>query len=167
VRRLILAATTCGLGGIPGDPLALVLLASPLHATSPTFFRATAPFLYGRAIAADGRLLREQVDARRARPPTAWGYVGQLVGAAGWTSLPWLHHVRAPVLVLTGRTDRIVPPVNARILAARLPCARIDHVRGGHLFLLEHPAECADTISDFLQRADACGDRVPRTPGSR
>ncbi|HET6832238.1 MAG TPA: hypothetical protein VFH30_00115, partial [Acidimicrobiales bacterium] len=46
-----------------------------------------------------------------------WGYLGQLVAGAGWSSLPWLHRIRTPTLVLTGEADTIVPPINARILA--------------------------------------------------
>jgi pimeloyl-ACP methyl ester carboxylesterase len=154
VRRIVLAATTCGLGSIPGNPLALALLASPCRNKSPAFFRFTAPFLYGRDLAGDERLLRHQIDVRRARPPSLWGYASQLAAAAGWTSLPWLHHIRSPVLVLTGEVDRIVPAVNARILAARIPDARLVRCTGGHLFLLEHPSACAETIADFIESAE-------------
>jgi poly(3-hydroxyalkanoate) depolymerase len=152
VARVVLAATTCGLGGLPGHPLALALLATPLRYRWPMFFRLSAPFLYGGGLAADERLLRLQIDARRARPPSLWGYAGQLAAAAGWTSLPWLHHVRVPVLVLTGDADRIVPALNSRMLAARIPDARLVRCAGGHLFLFEHPDACADVIADFLDR---------------
>jgi poly(3-hydroxyalkanoate) depolymerase len=154
LRRVVLAATTCGLGSVPGNPLALALLASPCRYHSPAFFRFTAPFLYGRDLAGDEQLLRLQVDARGARPPSLWGYASQLAATAGWTSLPWLHHIRAPVLVLTGEADRIVPAVNAHMLAARIPDARLVRCAGGHLFLLEHPSACAATIEDFLNGAE-------------
>jgi pimeloyl-ACP methyl ester carboxylesterase len=150
VRRVVLAATTCGLGGVPGNPLALALVANPLRYFSPSFFRATAPFLYGKGAAGNDQLLRLHTAARHARPPSLWGFAGQVVAAAGWTSLPWLRHVHAPVLVLTGDGDRIVPDINGRILAARIPDARHVRCTGGHLFLLEHPSTCADTIADFL-----------------
>ena len=39
VRRLILASTSCGLGGVPGTPVALGLLATPLRYYSPRFLR--------------------------------------------------------------------------------------------------------------------------------
>jgi poly(3-hydroxyoctanoate) depolymerase len=172
VRRVVLAATTCGLGSVPPHPLALALLASPLRYYSPTFFRLTAPFLYGTGVAGDDRLLRLQIDARHARPPSLWGYASQLAATAGWTSLPWLRHIRAPVLVLTGDTDRIVPAVNARILMARIPDARQVRCAGGHLFLLEQPSTCAETIADFLDtREEDCPDlarpALPRSLGTR
>ena len=47
VRRLVLASTACGLGGVPGTPLALGLLATPLRYYSPRFLQATARWMYG------------------------------------------------------------------------------------------------------------------------
>jgi poly(3-hydroxyalkanoate) depolymerase len=152
VRRLVLASTTCGVGGVPGNPLALSLLATPLRYYSPTFLRLTANMLYGPTTGENGDLLREQIDARRARPPKLWGYIGQLAAAAGWTSLPWLHRLRTPTLVLTGGADPIVPPVNGRILTARIPGAELRVVPGaGHLLLMDRAEECAATIAEFLE----------------
>ena len=151
VRRLILASTMCGLGGLPSNPLALAILATPLRYYSPAFMRRTATTLYGPAMALEGELLREQINARRARPPTLWGYVGQLTAIAGWTSLPWLHRVRSPTLVMSGDADPIVPPVNARILAGRIPHAQLELVPGaGHLLLMEHAEQSDVTIAKFL-----------------
>jgi poly(3-hydroxyoctanoate) depolymerase len=151
VRRLVLASTMCGVGGVPGNPLALSLLATPLRYYSPTFLRLTANILYGPTTGENGEFLREQINARRARPPTVWGYIGQLVAAAGWTSLPWLHRLRVPTLVLTGSADPIVPPVNGRILAARIPDAELEVLPGaGHLLLMDQAEECAAIIADFL-----------------
>jgi poly(3-hydroxyalkanoate) depolymerase len=150
VRRLVLAGTTCGLGSVPGHPLALAALVTPLRYYSPRFFRLVAPLLYGPGTAGDDRMLRAHVASRQARPPSLCGYVGQLGAAAGWTSLPWLHHVRAPTLVVSGDRDRVVPPVNARILAARLPNARRQTLDGGHVFLLENPRTAATAIARFL-----------------
>ena len=149
VGRLVLAGTSCGLGSVPGHPVALALLANPLRYYSPAFFRATAPYLYGAAVAQNDRVLQAQIAARHARPPSLRGFAGQLTAAAGWSSLPWLHHLRAPTLVLAGDDDRIVPPVNARILATRIPDARLEMVPGGHLFLMEHPEHCAELIAGF------------------
>jgi poly(3-hydroxyoctanoate) depolymerase len=162
VRRLILAATTCGIGSIPGHPLALAVLATPLRYHSPRFFRLTAPLLYGSGAAGDNRMLQAHLAARHARPPSLWAYVGQLSAAAGWTSLPWLHHLGAPTLVIAGDRDRVVPPVNARILAARLPNARLRFVPGGHLFLLENPNAAAETVAQFLNIPHEPTELAPR-----
>jgi poly(3-hydroxyoctanoate) depolymerase len=151
VRRLILASTMCGLGGVPGNPLALSLLATPLRYYSPAFLRLTAKILYGPTISDDNALLRDQINARRARPPTLWGYLAQLVATTGWTSLPRLHRIDAPTLIISGEADPIVPPTNARILARRIPSARLELVHGaGHLLLMDLAEHCATKIADFL-----------------
>jgi pimeloyl-ACP methyl ester carboxylesterase len=141
----------CGLGGVPGNPLALSLLATPLRYYSPTFLRLTAGVLYGPSITPREDLLREQIGARRARPPTLWGYASQLVAGAGWTSRPWLGRIAAPTLVLAGDRDPIVPPRNARILARNIPSARLELVPGaGHLLLFDQAVHCAAVVADFL-----------------
>jgi poly(3-hydroxyalkanoate) depolymerase len=151
VRRLVLASTMCGLGGLPGNPLALAIMATPLRYYSPAFMRVTARTLYGPTVSADSELLREQINARRSRPPTLWGYLSQLTAVAGWTSLPWLHRVHSPTLVMSGGSDPIVPPINARILAARIPDAQLELIpRAGHLLLMEHAEDCATVIAKFL-----------------
>jgi poly(3-hydroxyoctanoate) depolymerase len=129
----------------------LALLATPLRYYSPAFMRLIAKTLYGPTVAHDEDNLRHQIDARRARPPTLWGYAGQLTAATSWTSLPWLHRVHNPTLVMSGGSDRIVPPINARILACRIPDSRLQIVEGaGHLLLLDHAEMCATAIADFL-----------------
>jgi poly(3-hydroxyoctanoate) depolymerase len=65
--------------------------------------------------------------------------------------LPWLPTLRQPTLVLAGDDDPIVPLVNARILARRIPRARLQVVHGGgHLFILERPAGMAELVARFL-----------------
>ena len=152
VRRLVLVSTACGVGGVPGTPIALGLLATPLRYYSPSFLRASSRRMYGPVVDPDGTLMHQQMRARRSRPPTMWGYASQLVAAAGWTSLPWLHRIAAPTLVLTGGKDPIVPPINARILGARIPHATVHVVAdAGHLLLMDHAVDSADLITRFLR----------------
>jgi len=162
VRRLVLASTACGLGGVPGNPAALAMLATPLRYYSPRFLQATARWMYGPDADDDGAVMRQQVHARRSRPPTMWGYLSQLYALAGWTSLPWLHRITAPTLIITGAKDPIVPPVNARLLQSRIPNATAHVVPGaGHLLLMDHAAECAALIAGFLGGDETRGEEVP------
>ena len=85
------------------------------------------------------------------RPPDLLGYAFQLYAVSGWSSLPWLHRLRQPTLVVAGEQDPSVPLGNARRLAGRIPNARLHVVKGGgHLFLLDEPENVAPTILDFL-----------------
>ena len=161
VRRLILAATGPGLGGVPGSPRALLALATPRRYYQPDYYRRIAGRVYGGTARHDPDALLHGSPARFIGRPTVSGYLGQLYAITGWTSMPWLRTLRQPTLVLAGDDDPIVPLVNGRILAWCIPDARLHVVRkGGHLFLLEHPAAIAALVAGFLT-AD-CGD-----PGRR
>jgi poly(3-hydroxyoctanoate) depolymerase len=112
--------------------------------------------MYGPIADADGALLEDQMRARRSWPPTVWGYLSQLAAVAGWSSLPWLHRISAPTLVLSGGRDPIVPPINARILSHRVPDATVQIVPdAGQLLLMEHARFCASSIHEFLTAASS------------
>lgn len=150
VRRLVLAATACGLGALPGSPLALAVLLTPYRYYSRRYLNLVAPFLYG-----GGARLRSAVDqqaaARLHRPPSLRGYYMQLMATLGWSSLLFLRRIRQPTLVMAGDDDPIVPVVNGRILAGLIPGARLHVVRGGgHLFLLDRARESAEVVQGFL-----------------
>jgi poly(3-hydroxyoctanoate) depolymerase len=151
VRRLVLAATGPGLGGVPGDPRVLWRMVTPRRYRQPDYFRRIAGDLYGGAARQNPDVALHGTLARFAHPPSLGGYLAQLYAIAGWTSLPWLRRLTQPTLVLAGDDDPIVPVVNGRILAGFIPSARLHVIPGGgHLFLLERPAQTAALVTDFL-----------------
>lgn len=151
VRRLVLAATGPGLGGVPGLPRALLSLAIPRRYYQPGYHRRIAGRVYGGAARRDPDTLLHGSPARFIQRPTLWGYLGQIYAITGWTSMPWLRTLRQQTLVLAGDDDPIVPLANGRILARCIPDAQLHVVRdGGHLFLLEDPAAIAALVARFL-----------------
>jgi poly(3-hydroxyoctanoate) depolymerase len=151
VGRLVLCATSCGLGSLPGHPLALALLVNPMRNYSRRYARWAAPHMLGGRLRSSPGAAHTYVTLRNSRPPDLRGFVWQMLGTAGWSSLPWLHTLRMPVLVVAGDDDPIVPLRNAQQLAARIPDAWLHVVRGGgHLFLLESLDEVVPVIEDFL-----------------
>jgi poly(3-hydroxyoctanoate) depolymerase len=152
VRRLVLAATAFGLGSLPGKPRALALLSTPYRYYSRSHFKAVAPRLYGGRMATRPDLLDTEAYKRLGHAPSVRGYVWQLAALAGWSSLPFLRRLELPVLVLTGDDDPIIRVANGRILAALIPGARLQVLRGaGHLFLANQAAESAQLIRAFLR----------------
>ncbi len=151
VRKLVLAATMPGLGGMPAAPAVLLRMSTPRRYRDPEYFRAVAGQLYGgRSRLSEGSPVHGSA-ARFAAPPSWSGYLQQLYAVQGWTSMPWLHRLRHRTLVMAGDDDPIVPLVNGRILAWRIPRAHLHIVHGGgHLFLLEEPESSAATIAQFL-----------------
>ena len=151
VRRLVLVATSPGWISLPGRPEALWALATPRRYYSREYFERVAPILYGGAARTNPQLLRDHGHLRFIRPPSVRGYVFQMLAGYGWTSLPWLHRIRRPALVIAADDDPIIPLANARLIARYLPNARL-HVmpNGGHLFLVTHARETAAIVERFL-----------------
>jgi poly(3-hydroxyalkanoate) depolymerase len=151
VRRLVLCATGPGLGGVPPKPLAALALATPARYYHPRLLALSVPYIAGGRTARDPQALAAGAQTRLASPPGPLGYAFQLYAAAGWTSLPWLHTLRMPALVVAGDDDPSVPVRNARLLASRLPDAQLHVVEGGgHLFLLDEPESAVPAIESFL-----------------
>ena len=83
----------------------------------------------------------------------------QLMAGVGWTSISWLHRLRQPTLILAGKDDVIVPPVNATILARLIPHAMLHLFNGGHLFLLTEKEQVALLVHAFLRDESTSGKR--------
>jgi pimeloyl-ACP methyl ester carboxylesterase len=109
---------------------------------------AVGPDIYGGQLRHDRTLLAEHAGALRAVGMR--GYLYQMLAGVGWTSWLWLPRLRLPALILMGADDPIVPVVNGRIIADRLPDARLEIVDCGHLFILTDPAGTASRIERFL-----------------
>jgi pimeloyl-ACP methyl ester carboxylesterase len=69
------------------------------------------------------------------------GLLWQIAAISTWSSIPVLGCIAAPTLVVCGDYDRAVPPANSRLLAARIPNARLVTVEAGHD--LQKPAPAA------------------------
>jgi acyl dehydratase len=113
VGRLVLAATGPGLGGVPGSPAVLWSLATPRRYHQPDYFRRIAGRVYGGMARRDPDALLHGSVGQFVERPSISGYLGQLYAISGWTSLPWLHRLQQPTLVLAGDDDPIVPLVSA------------------------------------------------------
>jgi poly(3-hydroxyalkanoate) depolymerase len=151
VRRLVLCATAPGMGGSPPRPMAALMLATPARYYHPRLLELSVAHIAGGRTAREPGALARHAGERLLHPPSPLGYAYQLYAVAGWSSLPWLHRVTQPALVVSGEDDPCVPLGNGRLLAARLPDARLHVVKdGGHLFLLDEPENVAGTISAFL-----------------
>lgn len=153
-RRLILGSTAAGtLTMIPGNPLTMMTAMNPMRFMQKDYVAKNAMRMYG------GRL-RDNPDAigeiSKHLMGGAEGLVGmsammyQMMALMGWSSLPWLHQLQQPTLVIAGKDDPIVPPINGQLLASRIPNARFELVDCGHLFVLTLAAEIARMVDDFL-----------------
>ena len=56
----------------------------------------------------------------------------QLAAISTWSSIPVLGRYHAPTLLICGEHDRVVPRANSRLIAARIPKARLVTIQAGH-----------------------------------
>ena len=90
------------------------------------------------------------------------GYAWQLAAlSVPPGSLPWLHRLPHPTLVIAGDDDPILPLANALLLAHRMPRARFLPARGeGHLLLLDPDSVAHPAIRDFIRCNDLRGSEA-------
>ncbi len=151
VRRLVLAATSCGVGSFWGSPGAAAVMATPMRFYSAVYFEQVAASLYGGVTGRDAARRQSAIGARRRLPPSSYGYAMQLLGGFGWSSWSFLPEIRHETLVVCGDDDPLVPIANARMLAARIPRATLEVVeRAGHLLLWDEPERIAPQIGHFV-----------------
>jgi poly(3-hydroxyalkanoate) depolymerase len=151
VDRLVLCATTSGLGTVPPNPLAGLLMLTPMRYYNRAVAVRTVPLIVGGRTRRDPLALEENLRQRLAKPPSALGYLHQLYAVTGWTSTHWIRRVQHRTLIIHGDEDPLVPVVNARRMAAAMPNAQLAVVpRAGHLLLLDEPDSVIGDLAEFL-----------------
>lgn len=161
VRRLVLASTGVGWGGVPGHALAMLNVMTPLRYWSPAFYEKTIGSLVGGRARTDREWVRSHGRVRLQAPPTTRGYLGQIWSVGTWTTLPLLSRIQAPTLVVTGGDDPLMPAVNSKLLASRIPDARVLLApEEGHLLLMDTDSTVLAKIGSFLTATDLADDPV-------
>ncbi len=171
-----------GFGGLPGDPgiKSLDDLFGWLVERLPPGTSDVIAQSMGGVLAARLALERPERVARLVLVATSGGVDMARLGAAEWRhehrALPpdvptWfiddrtdltdrLAEIRARTLLVWSDADPISPPSVARLLAARIPSARIATVAGGtHSFANERAEEVASIIRSHLGRNDSNSTR--------
>ncbi len=147
-RRLILVSTGTGAFMVPGRLSALLKIATPRRYQNPTYMAQNTGESYGGKIRTQPELAHE--FAQTSRLGSALGYFYQMLGGVGWTSMPWLHKLRQPTLILHGDDDSLVPLANAKIMHRLIPHSKLYIFHGGHLGLGTSAQELAQVVDQFL-----------------
>ena len=147
-RRLILVSTGTGALMVPGKPSALVKIATPRRYKDPARMAQIAGEIYGGKVRKQPELAPK--FAETAHVGSRLGYLYQLLGPAGWTSVRWLHKIQQPTLILHGDEDPLVPPINAKIMHRLIPHSKLYIFHDGHLGLGTSAQELAQVIDQFL-----------------
>lgn len=152
-KKLILAATSCGLMSILPDYNVLGLMASPRRYTDPDYAASIAPALYGGKFRYDKKLASlhaKEMCADKSSYEVTIGYSYQMMAIALWSSAFWLSQIVQPTLVLAGRDDPIIPLLNMERLSDQIANAELHVFEDGHLFFLTDLPNVAPIINEFL-----------------
>jgi 3-oxoadipate enol-lactonase len=149
VESLLLGCTAPGgTHAVVAEPAATQLLFA--RDLSPEeLSRAINPFIY------DSGTPQERIDAdfvlRKqwfARPE---GYMAQLQAILAWEAYSRLPQITAPTFVIHGESDRLVPPANGKIIAERIPGAKLVMIpNASHILSTDQPDAVHRAVLDFL-----------------
>lgn len=153
-RRLILAATTAGVVAVPPSLKVLSMMSSPRRYVDPDYAERVSPEIYGGKFRYDSELVRKHVEkvanSKTETPQSQLGYLYQQMAVTGWSSLPWLHTIKQPTLLLGGSDDPLVHIVNMKVMNRLLPDSKLYIVDDGHLFLITSIEDVLPIIEEFL-----------------
>ncbi len=151
VRRLVLVATTPGVGAVQPSLIPMLNIVTPARYSSTTLWSSTIGSLVGGRARYDKEWLRQQAALRFEYRPTWRGYLGQMRSMSGWSSLPLLSRITSPTLVVTGDDDPLTPLANSAMMTHGLPQARLVVLAGeGHLVVMDPESQGHHAIRDFL-----------------
>jgi pimeloyl-ACP methyl ester carboxylesterase len=148
-RALILGCTS------PGGPSAVRAekkVSDILFARGMTLEQAREamlPYIYDASTPREK--IEEDLALRRRYLPTQAGYTAQLQAILAWQGYDRLSEIKAPTLVIHGNSDALVPPANGKLIAERIPSAKLvmlDHA--SHLFTTDQTEAAHHAILEFL-----------------
>jgi len=152
VRTLVLGCPSPGVVSVPGSPEMLQLLLTRGAYSREEAFARAAPFLFHNALK-DPAALKKALLQRTVAPFRPVGFKRQLEAVLRWSSLRRLPFLRVPTLVIHGDHDRLIPPINGRIIARLVRGARLHIVKGaGHVYSVDAPGEAAREVVGFLRQ---------------
>jgi len=150
VQSLILGCTAAGGPNAQrAEPAAVEMLKARTWMSPEQVAEAAVPFIYDTAT--PRHLIDEDIAQRQPLPTSPAGYLAQLQGILAWESFSRLPQITAPTLVIHGKADRLVPPGNGELIAARIPGAQLVLIeRASHLFSTDQPEAAETAILKFL-----------------
>lgn len=154
VRSLVLGCTTPGgpkAVRLGGEALTNAYSTQPMSAEERGKALAEAAFTKGY-IEQHPEIILAMIEARRQRPLDPVALAHRMKAAYAHDAYDRLSHITCPTLVITGKDDVLISWENSRILAERIPSAKLILLEpAGHCFWMEQPEQSRDAIMTFLQ----------------
>jgi len=160
VAGLVLACTTPGWPtGYPMPAASIRLIAATHGMPAEGALRPhTENALSLRTVRERPELVDRLVELQRLRLPDAGALSAQAAAGARYAGHRRQAGIRARTLIMHGGADTVVDPRNAKLLADRIPAARlVTFPELGHLLFWEDPDGFADAAASFLLGSDGAG----------
>jgi pimeloyl-ACP methyl ester carboxylesterase len=169
VRSLVLGCTAAGgPTAVRADAEATQMLMTRDKMTPEQAIEAPVPFIYDSATPRER--IEEDLAIRRPWLPRPEAYTAQLQGIIAWEAYSRLSGIAAPTLVIHGENDRLVPPANGKLIAERIPGAKLVMIpHASHLFTTDQPEAAHRAILKFLNERTGSvggGDRLEKEKAS-
>ena len=163
VRSLILGCTAAGGPHVvKAEPEVIQLLMTRGSLSPEEAAQASVPFIYDSATSRE--LIDEDLAMRREWFPRPQSYLAQLQGILSWEAYTRLAQISAPTLVIHGESDRLVPAGNGKLIAERIPGARLVLLpHASHLFATDQPEAAHHAILEFLASLEESKVQRPKS----
>jgi pimeloyl-ACP methyl ester carboxylesterase len=150
VRSLILGCTAAGGPNVVrADADATAMLTARGAMTREEAAEAAVPFIYHPST--PRRLIDEDMEIRRPWLAHPVAYMAQLQGILAWEAYSRLSKIAAPTLVIHGESDRLIPAGNGKLIAEKIPGARLVMLSGAsHIFPTDQPEAAHQAVRTFL-----------------
>lgn len=135
VRGLLLMATSAGLlhGQLTSPRAIWSLVSLPFIDESKVGRRLARLLVPPGDVARAAELMKGWREALQAEAASRRGFLLQLAAVTGHATGARLGDIHCPTVVMTGDQDILMPPENSRVLAERIPGARLEVLEGvGH-----------------------------------
>jgi 3-oxoadipate enol-lactonase len=151
VRSLILGCTAAGgPHAVRSEPEAAKMLMSRGNMTPEDAAQAALPFIYHPAT--PRKLIEEDLEIRRPWFASQASYNAQLQGVVTFESYSRLSQINSPTLVIHGESDRLVPAGNGKLIAEKIPGAKLILLaQASHIFTTDQPEAAHRAILAFLE----------------
>ena len=151
-RSLILTVTNCG-GNATVHPQSEVYFALQGRgvATPEDAFWAMAPFIYDAGTPRE--TIAEDLAAREGNFTKPENFMRQLQAIMTWQgTFSRLSNIKAPTLAIGGINDQLIPCANSKIIADRIPNAKLVELENSsHIYTTDQPEKSVEVILEFLR----------------
>jgi pimeloyl-ACP methyl ester carboxylesterase len=153
VEKLVLCSTNCGASkSVQPGPKVLGVLMSGGAGKAEDIVKNTIPLLFTEDFMKKNPAYMKQVtDQLMKAPITPDAFTRQVKAIMAWDTYARLPRIKAPALVMHGKKDILVPPENAKIIADRIPGAKLAYFENsGHGLFSVELDKVLGTLFQFL-----------------